>query len=123
IARPMKIATYAWPLDPAGNPYGGGGVQLNLRDFAKIGQLMLDGGVWQGKRILDRDFVARASSPLFDFNGIQYGYLWWNIEYPYKDRKVRAYFAAGNGGQTAMVIPALHRVTRIFARYSADQIA
>ena len=44
---------YAWPLDPAGQPYGGGGVQFLPRDFMKLGQLMLDGGTWQGRRILD----------------------------------------------------------------------
>jgi len=121
VARPLRITTYAWPLDPAGNPYGGGGVQFILRDFAKFGQLMLDGGVWQGQRILDRDFVARASSPLFDFNGIQYGYLWWNMEMPYKDRMVRASFAAGNGAQTVMVVPSLDLVIGIFASNYGDR--
>jgi CubicO group peptidase (beta-lactamase class C family) len=123
IARPLRITNYAWPLDPAGNPYGGGGIQITLRDFAKLGQLMLNGGTWGGVRILDRDFVQRASSPSYDFNGIQYGYLWWNIEFPYKDRKVRAYFASGNGGQTAMVIPDLDLVIGIFASNYADRPA
>lgn len=123
IGRPLKIKNYAWPLDPAGNPYGGGGVQVTLRDFSKLGQLMLNGGTWDGVRILDRDFVQRASSPSYDFNGIQYGYLWWNIEYPYKDRKVRAFFASGNGAQTVMVIPALDLVVGIFASNYGDHVA
>jgi CubicO group peptidase (beta-lactamase class C family) len=41
IGRPMKINRYAWGLDRAGNPYGGGGMGVLLRDFAKFGQLML----------------------------------------------------------------------------------
>jgi CubicO group peptidase (beta-lactamase class C family) len=86
----------------------------------KLGQLMLDGGVWHGHRILGRDFVARASAPLHDLNGIQYGYLWWSIEYPYKDRTVRAFFAAGNGGQTVMVIPALDLVIAIYGGNYSD---
>ena len=47
---------------------------------------MLNGGTWQGHRILGRDFVARASAPLHDLNMIQYGYLWWSINFPYKNR-------------------------------------
>jgi CubicO group peptidase (beta-lactamase class C family) len=91
LGIPMKINRYGWPLDPAGHPYGGGGVQLLPRDFMKFGQLMLDGGMWQGQRLLDRDFVARASAPLYHLRGITYGYLWWGIDFPYKNRTVHAF--------------------------------
>jgi CubicO group peptidase (beta-lactamase class C family) len=117
IASPMKIATYAWPLDPVGHPYGGGGARFLPRDFMKLGQLMLNGGTWQGRRILSRDFVQRASSPLHDFESIQYGYLWWSMTYAYKDRTLRAFFAGGNGGQVIMVIPDLDLVV---AAYGAN---
>jgi CubicO group peptidase (beta-lactamase class C family) len=115
IGAPLKITRYGWLLDPAGHPYGGGGVQLLPRDFMKIGQLMLNGGLWQGRRILSRDFVARASSPLYHLRGITYGYLWWGIDYPYKDRTVHAFFAGGAGGQTVMVIPALDLIVATYA--------
>ena len=74
IAGPMKIAHYAWPLDPAGNPYGGGGAQFLPRDFLKFGQLLLNGGTWEGHRILSRDFVAQATAPLYHLAHIYYGY-------------------------------------------------
>jgi CubicO group peptidase (beta-lactamase class C family) len=38
------------------------------------------------------------------------GYLWWVIEYPYRDRTVRAFFAGGNGGQIVMGVPELDLV-------------
>ncbi|HEX3473860.1 MAG TPA: serine hydrolase, partial [Kofleriaceae bacterium] len=120
VGGPLGMARYAWPLDPAGHAYGGGGVRALPRDFMKLGQLMLDGGVWHGHRVLDREFVARASAPLHDLNGIQYGYLWWSIEYPYKDRTLRAWFAAGNGGQTVMVVPALDLVIAIYGGNYSD---
>jgi len=82
LGEPMQIGTYAWPLSPAGQPYGGGGVQFLPRDFMKLGQLMLNGGTWRGRRILSPGFVARASAPLHDLRSIHYGLLWWNIEYP-----------------------------------------
>src|SRR5438034_2271562 len=57
IGEPMKIRRYQWGLDPAGHPYGGGGMDLLLRDFIKLGQLMLDGGTWQGRRIVGQEFA------------------------------------------------------------------
>jgi CubicO group peptidase (beta-lactamase class C family) len=110
LGIPMRITRYGWPLDPAGHPYGGGGMQLLPRDFMKFGQLMLDGGMWQGHRLLDRDFVARASAPLYHLRGITYGYLWWGIDFPYKNRTVHAFFASGAGGQAVIAIPALDLV-------------
>jgi CubicO group peptidase (beta-lactamase class C family) len=130
----MKIDRYAWNLDPARHPYGGGGVDFLLRDLMKFGQLMLNGGTWQGRRILSRDFVARASSPLKTvgsntFN--KYGYLWWDRDYPYRERKVYTFAALGTGGQNIMVIPELDLVlasfsgsyaTRAYRRFSDELI-
>jgi CubicO group peptidase (beta-lactamase class C family) len=115
LGVPMKIDRYAWPIDPAGHPYGGGGVQFLPRDFMKFGQLMLNGGTWEGRRLLGRDFVARASAPLYHLRNIVYGYLWWGIDFPYKDRTVHAFFAGGAGGQAVMVIPKLDLVVATYA--------
>ena len=118
----LNIGRYAWFMDPAGHPYGGGSVQFLPRDFMKIGQLMLDGGMWKGKRILSNEFVRRASAPLHDLNNIKYGYLWWGIDWPYKDRTVHAYFAGGNGGQGLIVIPELDMVIAIYGGSYATRV-
>ena len=115
LGGPMKITRYGWPLDPAGHPYGGGGAQFLLRDFAKFGQLMLDRGVWRGRRVVGKDFVDRASAPLYHLRNLTYGYLWWGIEYPYKRRSVHAFFAGGAGGQTVTVVPELDLVVATYA--------
>jgi CubicO group peptidase (beta-lactamase class C family) len=114
IGEPMKIREYGWAFDPAGQPYGGGGVWMLPRDFMKFGQLMLNGGVWEGRRILSQDFVERASSRLYHMRNLYYGYLWWSIDYPFKDRLVRAYYAAGNGGQFVAVVPELELVVATY---------
>lgn len=122
VARPMKMRHYGWWLDRAGNPYGGGGVQLYPRDFMKLGQLMLNGGTWEGRRILSRDFVTRASSPLYDLRELKYGYLWWLRDLPYRGRTVRTFYAAGNGGQATIVVPELDLViTTLGASYSSGK--
>jgi CubicO group peptidase (beta-lactamase class C family) len=59
--------------------------------------------------------VARASAPLYHLSNLVYGYLWWGIDYPYKDRSVHAFFAAGSGGQVVMVIRELDLVIAIYA--------
>jgi CubicO group peptidase (beta-lactamase class C family) len=64
LARPLGIKRYALNLMPTRDVYMGGGWQFTARDFIKFGQLMLDKGVWNGKRVLSADYVARASSPL-----------------------------------------------------------
>ncbi|MFL6245880.1 MAG: serine hydrolase domain-containing protein [Thermoanaerobaculia bacterium] len=121
VARPMKIDRYLWPMNRAGQPCGGGGAGFTARDFLKFGQLMLDGGTWNGRRILSRDFATRASSPLYlflpasaDRPARHYGYLWWSLEYPYKGGTVRAFYAGGAGGQALVVIPQLDTVIATF---------
>jgi len=110
VGEPMRIRRTSWGLDPAGNPYGGGSVNLLPRDFLKLGQLMLDDGVWDGHRILSSDFVARASAKQYHLRHVFYGYLWWNEDYPYKDRMVHQFSARGAGGQTVVVVPELDLV-------------
>jgi CubicO group peptidase (beta-lactamase class C family) len=110
VARPMQITHYAWPLDTNGRPYGGGSVAVRARDFMKFGQLMLNGGTWNGKRILDASYAKAATSPQYHLRNIYYGYLWWMEYYPYKGRKVLGYSARGAGGQMIFVVPELDLV-------------
>ena len=110
LARPLRLKRHTWVYSPAFQPYGGGSVSLVPRDFLKFGQLMLDGGTWDGRRILSRAFVARASATLCPLNRIGYGYFWWSMNMPYKGRYVRVYFAGGNGGQGVLVVPELDLV-------------
>lgn len=119
VARPMQIARYSWPLDSNDRPYGGGSVALRARDFMKFGQLMLSGGTWNGKRILDASYAKAAVSPQYHLRNIYYGYYWWMEYYPYKNRKVLGYSARGAGGQMTFVVPELDLVvTAMGGNYS-----
>lgn len=114
VARPMKIDRYLWPLNRGGQPYGAGGAAFRARDFLKFGQLMLNGGMWNGHRIMSRDFVKRATTSAAPLGRFHFGYLWWIHDYPYKNRTVRAYWAGGNGGQAVVVVPELDLVVATF---------
>lgn len=131
IAEPLKIKRYHLYLQPTGEPYMGGSIQWLPRDFMKIGQLMLNDGMWNGKRIVSKEWARRASTSMVKIktrgstNCVpgstptlclrNYGYLWWHFDFPYKGRTVHAYYAGGNGGQTVIVIPELDMVLSTWA--------
>lgn len=111
VARPLKMSNYHLLLSPTGEAYGGGGHQFLPRDFLKLAQLMLNDGRWNGEQIVSREWARTSGSALRNLTqGQQYGWLWNSVEYPYQGGKIRAFFAAGNGGQIFMGIPALDLV-------------
>jgi CubicO group peptidase (beta-lactamase class C family) len=115
LGGPLQMGRDVWFTSPSLQPYGGGGARFTARDFMKLGQLMLNGGTWKGKRILSRAFVEKASSPLYELNDSGYGYNWWVRQFPYKDRTVRAFLASGNGGQGVIVVPELDLAIMTYA--------
>lgn len=121
IARPMQIERYFLNLQPTRDPYLGGGMQLTLRDFAKFGQLALDDGVWNGRRIVPRGYMARATSPLVQLGQNGYGYFWYSSERPYQGRSVTVTWMGGNGGQLVMVVPELDLVIAAFGGNYSDR--
>jgi CubicO group peptidase (beta-lactamase class C family) len=111
VARPMRMSNYHLFLSPTREAYGGGGHQFRPRDFMKLAQLMVNEGKWEGRQIISREWALKSGSALRNLTPTQqYGWLWNSLEYPYKGRTVRAFFAAGNGGQIFMGIPALDLV-------------
>jgi CubicO group peptidase (beta-lactamase class C family) len=122
VAMPLQMTRYYLPIMPNGEAYMGGGAHLLPRDFMKLGQMMLDGGVWHGRRIVSADWAQRSSEPHYELRGIHYGYLWWVVDLPYGDGTVRAFFAGGNGGQVVMVIPKLDLVFACYGGNYSDQV-
>jgi CubicO group peptidase (beta-lactamase class C family) len=117
LGEPLQMKRYYLPLSPAGDFTMTGGARFPPREFMKLGQLHLNGGTWNGRRIFMPEWSRRATSPLYYFDATKqsYGYLWWVVEYPYKGRNVRAFFAGGNGGQIVMVIRELDLVMAFYA--------
>lgn len=127
IAEPLQIKRYYMNLTPTGDAYMGGGVRFLPRDFMKLGQLHLNDGVWNGRRILTPEWSRRATSPLYELpsykSKVGYGYYWSVTEYPYKGRTVKAFFAGGNGGQVVIGIPELDLVIAFYGGNYADAVA
>ena len=79
---------------------------------------MLGDGIVNGRRILNRDWIAKSlasqvaisdSDPYADF----YGYMWYTKAEPVGDHRVEVHFASGNGGNKIYIIPSLHMVLAI----------
>ena len=122
IARPLGVEQYYLGLQPTGEPYFGGGAQWLPRDFMKLGQVMLNGGTWNGHRIVSEDWAAESTKVQVKLRDRGYGYQWWINEYPYGDDTVHAFFAAGNGGQIVMGIPELGLVIAFYGGNYSDAV-
>ena len=67
-----------WLDDPAGQQHGGCCISMTLRDYARFGQFILDGGQVGDKQVLPPGWVADATSEHVKFqSGRGYGYFWW----------------------------------------------
>ena len=78
---PMGIKSYMWEIGPEGSEKGGWGLYMSPESWAKVGYMMLSGGVLNGRRILPEEWVRISSSykattppSLGAFN---YGYQMW----------------------------------------------
>ena len=96
------------------------GLQLRTLDMAKLGQLMLRDGMWDGKQIVPAAYVRAATEPQ-NAGGppvaTPYGYLWWVRPTP---APRRTFMASGYGGQLIWVHPPLEMVVALTSTVSAD---
>jgi CubicO group peptidase (beta-lactamase class C family) len=116
LARPLDIKRYDMNLTPTGDAYGGGGIFIAPRDALKFGQLYLDGGVWNGRRVVSKAWVdASTATHAKIHDDSTYGYNWWLFKLKVGDRVYDEYEAGGNGGQIIAVVPALDTVILITA--------
>jgi CubicO group peptidase (beta-lactamase class C family) len=89
-----------WVADPQGINTAGFGLTLTPRDMAKIGQLYLNGGLWEGKQIVPTCWIeesTRKHSRCTEWK-TSYGYLWWIM-----NEKEQTYAAMGDGGNVIYV--------------------
>ncbi len=91
-----------WYSDPQDTVTAGWGLCATGRDLAKIGDMVLNGGMSSGKRILSEEWVKQMLTPYQKlgerFGSMEYGFLWYK---PYEDREV--YAAIGDSGNIIYV--------------------
>jgi CubicO group peptidase (beta-lactamase class C family) len=99
IWRPYGMEQDAiWVVDGAGHERGGCCISMTLRDYARVGQFILDGGQAGGRQVLPAGWTAEAASKRIDNGSGGYGYFWWI-------RSEGGFAAEGIFGQAIAVIP------------------
>lgn len=91
--------TRGWAVDPQGINTASWGLFLMPADMAKIGQLYLNHGIWDGKQIVPAGWIAegtREHSRCVQWGNLAYGYLWWIIDGD-------SYAALGDGGNVIYI--------------------
>ena len=91
-----------WYSDPQDTVTAGWGICLSAHDMARLGELVLNDGIYDGKRIISKTYLHDMLTPHLKlgemFGFMSYGYLWYK---PYEDREV--YAAIGDGGNLIYV--------------------
>jgi CubicO group peptidase (beta-lactamase class C family) len=123
LFEPLGIQAFEWNTGPNGHAYGASGLKLRTRDMARLGQLMLDRGSWQGNQLVPASFVGEALKPHSAGGapvGLPYGYGWWMTP---SQQEARTFFASGFGGQFIWVHVPLGLVIAITSEVSGQSNA
>ena len=109
IFGPLGIADPRWDSSAEGNSLGGYGLYLRTEDIAKFGQLILQKGKWNGKQLIAREWIEKATSKQISNEAEDhakigpdwmegYGFQFWRCRH-------NAFRADGAGGQFIVVLP------------------
>ncbi len=104
IFRPLGITDATWSLDDANNPHGMAGLQIRPEDLAKLGQLVLQRGEWEGEQLIQASWFEESVSPGSEHNPSA-GLLWWLIRDEDDGGGVVGALASGFLGQYLVIYP------------------
>lgn len=118
LLGPLDINSVEWPSSPDDSNSGGFGLKMKPRDLAKIGQLVLNHGIWNGKRIVSEAWIQDTTTPHSEgnINFGNYGLHWWINQYSGH----KAIFGMGYAGQYLTLIPDLDLVIVVNSAFSKN---
>ena len=120
LFEPLGITGVEWNRI-RGDTDAGGGLRLRPRDMAKIDQLVLAGGRWNGRQIVSKGWIEASTTRKIEAtDGLSYGYLWWLGRSLLNGREVHWAGALGRGGQSIRIVPELDLVVVVTAGYYQD---
>lgn len=98
---PLGVEEFSWERDQAGNPKGNTGLVIAAGDLAKVGQLMLQGGEWDGEPLLEREWIDQSVTPQVE-GGPGIGLIWM---LGMEDGEVVRFHHSGALGQFLVIYP------------------
>jgi CubicO group peptidase (beta-lactamase class C family) len=111
LFQPLGIIDFEWRNYPTNGKIAPAiGLRLRPRDAAKIGQLVLNRGAWDGKQIVSPEWIEQSVRPRFQaigyFSGLYfYGQQWWLGRSIAQEKEVQWIAAMGSGGQRLFIVP------------------
>jgi len=125
LFEPLDFGPSEWLTDEKGDVFAASGLRLRPRDLARIGQLVLQGGEIDGRRIIPKDWIVRATTQYVSCDEVRrYGYQWYMGDMAFsvpsgprwnRNRLERFQGAYGNGGQRLWVFPGMDLVVAVTA--------
>ena len=114
---PLRISDVTWTWLPNGDPKDWCCLWLRPRDMAKIGQLVLDRGRWNGARVVSETWIDAATAPQIKTTqgGFYYGYQFWLSASSVSGRQIDWIAARGQGGQRLLIVPTFDLVAVVTA--------
>jgi CubicO group peptidase (beta-lactamase class C family) len=111
---PMDIQITGWDRDPQGYFLGGNNMAMRPIDMIKLGQLMMNVGVYNGNQLVPKEWVIKSIEPVTGrIAGVEnYGYLWFRR----MAGNNHMIYAFGSGGQYIMILPELDAVVTVTTR-------
>jgi CubicO group peptidase (beta-lactamase class C family) len=113
LFKPLDVTDFEWKSYPKNGKIAAAvGLRLRPRDAAKIGQLLLSDGAWNGRQVIPPDWIMQSVIPRFQATGcfgglFFYGYHWWMGRSLAEGKEVKWVAAMGWGGQRILVVPDL----------------
>lgn len=108
LFAPLGITEWYWKRTPSGTIDTEGGLYLEARALARIWQLWLDAGMWNGTRVVSASWVKESVTPQIATSAragaVQYGYKWWLYPNPISPSSY-IWAGSGYGGQFPMAFP------------------
>jgi len=120
LFKPLGIKRYIWTKDSLGHELTAGNFFILPDDMIKIGELVLNNGIYQKKRIVSSKWIRMMTAKLTEienFSNVRisknkeaipqptyYGYTWYNEKIVTRQLSYNVVFASGNGGQYIMIV-------------------
>jgi CubicO group peptidase (beta-lactamase class C family) len=118
LFTPLDIREAYWYTAPNGRTGPMGNLYLSALDFAKLGQLVLNKGQWDGKMIISKKWIDAIASNRMDISksdpfASTYGYFWFGSTKKVNGKTYECLYASGNGGNLLFVVPELNLVVSL----------
>jgi CubicO group peptidase (beta-lactamase class C family) len=114
---PLGISDVAWVRYTGnGEPVAASGLAMRPRDLAKLGQLVLNRGMWAGRQVVSAAWIDASITPQIQGSQLYfYGYQWWLGRSLVNLHQIDWAVGYGLGGQRLYIVPQLDMVVLVMA--------